>query len=105
MTGAWQGRKVGRDVKHIYMTMLALLVSLILAIISAAVPSTSYHAKVAKIAVFYSAIIVELADGWVQVLLKISPAIPTHKIGERYGAFLLIVMQVYPFFTVTLADL
>ena len=92
MAGAWQGRKVGRPVKHIYLTMGALAVSLVLATISAAVPSTSYNAKVAKITLFYLAIIIELADGWVQVLLKISPAILTHRVGERYGAFLLIVM-------------
>ena len=74
------------------MTMGALLISLILAIVSAGLPSASYQGKVAKITVFYLAIIVELADGWFQVLLRLSPAVPTRKIGERYGAFLLIVM-------------
>jgi hypothetical protein len=52
--------------------------------------------KIAKIAIFYLAIFIEMADEWGQVLFKMTHHVPTERIGERYGAFLLIVMQVLP---------
>lgn len=51
--------------------------------------------KVAKIAIFYLAIFIEMADEWGQVLLKVTHRVPTERIGERYGAFLLIIMSVF----------
>ena len=48
--------------------------------------------RIAKITIFYLAIIIEVADDWGQVLFKMSHHVPTYRIGERYGAFLLIVM-------------
>ena len=90
--GAYQGHTAKRNVKHILLTIDALCMSLVLCIISAALPCESYQMRVAKITIFYRAIVIEVGDEWSQVLFKMSHHVPTDRIGERYGAFLLIIM-------------